>query len=237
MMEANTLTEIEDFYNEMPFNKVLDNQLNHTKPILLPAFDYYATGTESICEVGCGNGWLSNRIAYHYDIPVHGIDLIQRNIDQANRTSSGATFTQANLFEHKCNSDFIVSIGVLHHTPDVYIALEHLLKHKAKRLYLGLYDSQRQAVFDYFDRYTNKWEQFQQITDKLLSEEHKRSWYRDQLEHPQEVLIDGAKIYKLAKKHGYQLRTLYTMSYDDIMKSLENGKFKSGMSYFGLEKS
>ena len=226
-----------EFYKKMPFNKVSPHQLRHDQPISLPLFDHYVTGAKRVCEVGCGNGWLSNRIYHWSRIPVHGIDLIHENIEQAQRTSEGASFSVDNLFNYEYDADFIVSIGVLHHTFNVYEAFEHLLRQSADRLYLGLYDKQRQAVFDYFSRYEDKWKQFQSITENLIDTRHQYSWYRDQLEHPQETFIETVRLSELAEKHGYEMWILRKHSYNEIMDSLESGKFMAGMSYFGLQKN
>jgi Methylase of polypeptide chain release factors len=49
-----------------------------------------------VLEVGCGNGWLSNKIAYHVDAEVVGIDINKIELSQA-RT----------IWSHKIDLDFI----------------------------------------------------------------------------------------------------------------------------------
>ncbi|HUS00374.1 MAG TPA: class I SAM-dependent methyltransferase [Chitinophagaceae bacterium] len=49
-----------------------------------------------VLEIGCGNGWLSNKIAYHVDAEVVGIDVNKIELGQA-RT----------IWSHKIDLDFI----------------------------------------------------------------------------------------------------------------------------------
>jgi len=91
------------------------------------------TGTESVLDVGCGNGLLDARVLAQY-LPngsIHGIDASADQIQQAIKTyakNNRLTFEQANVLTYKPTKlyDAVISFWVLHWVKDYEQALRTL---------------------------------------------------------------------------------------------------------------
>ena len=81
---------IKKFYEALPFNKAEDTIIHQR--IQQPGTPWNSltdamSNTSSVLELGCGNGWLSNRIANNYpNIQVTGIDQFQEIKEMANKS-------------------------------------------------------------------------------------------------------------------------------------------------------
>ena len=129
MMSTHINENVLEFYKGLPFNyrdNIEEHALNIIKKtrwagraheMLTP----FLNSKIKILEVGCGTGWLSNRIAYHDKCDVTAIDFnpiaIERAKDVSEYVGSKVKFEVADLFDYEMKSfDLIISLGVLHHT-------------------------------------------------------------------------------------------------------------------------
>jgi len=94
------------------------------------------TGSKTILELGCGNGWLSNRLAGLWLSDVIGLDVNTAELRQAARVFSGKhnlLFACGNVFNLKLNFDYIILPGVIAYFND----LQKLIKTLTDRLNTG----------------------------------------------------------------------------------------------------
>ena len=127
-------SKVKDFYSEIQFNtgderiQSLNENLSLTQDIpsktLQTLLDIEMfmdiESVTSVLELGCGNGWLSNRISKHYPlIDVTAIDIVESNIEYAKYSETDANFLVEDILETKRTGDLVVSIGALHHIPDI----------------------------------------------------------------------------------------------------------------------
>ena len=72
---------VKNYYSEIQFNTPQENTAPEELPLpiletLLDTKDIF-----NVLELGCGNGWLSNRIAQNYpSLTVTGIDIVSENV-------------------------------------------------------------------------------------------------------------------------------------------------------------
>lgn len=85
-----------------------------------------------VCEVGCGNGYLLSRYAEHGAI-VTGVDLTERAVELSRRRFElyglPGTFVQGNAEQLPLRDgsfDLVLSMGVLHHVPDIHRAVSEI---------------------------------------------------------------------------------------------------------------
>ena len=153
-----------------------------------------------VVEVGCGTGQLTNYLSIGYR-SVLGIDVCLNSLRLAHRFKveqglERATFAQMNLFRPALRDDFfdyVISLGVLHHTSDARAAFERICKllRPGGYVIIGLYNAYsrkvhaaRRALY----RATG-------LTSRLLDPHFGRvaaarkreAWFRDQYCHPHET--------------------------------------------------
>jgi trans-aconitate methyltransferase len=238
------MNPVQKFYNALPFNKapdkiILDSIKTPGTP--WPKLTEALGAADSVLELGCGNGWLSNRIAFNWPkVNVIGIDLIQENIDIANRTkTSNSEFHAEDILLSDRSADIVISVGVLHHIPQHNIKdlMTLAINRSRKYAFIGLYHTQsRQAMFDFFsDVPENKrYKLFQKMTPWFKDETQRKSWYRDQLEHPYEVTVTLQDYQDVQQLTGANL--VWTSidndnNYEITMQRLKSYEFTSGFIY------
>lgn len=199
-----------EFYRALPFNtrqsaadharEIRDRNAIESYPVLPPLL---CDRVPAVLEVGCGTGWLSNGIAYHYRCPVVGLDFnpvaIERARAVAGELGVTPTFEVADLFEWTPETPFplVISLGVLHHTSDCIGAMRRLCTRfvaDGGHALIGLYhEFGRRPFLDHFASLKAKGAsedellaRFRALHDRLTDETHLRSWFRDQVLHPHE---------------------------------------------------
>lgn len=220
--------QVLDFYKTLPFNYFSSpkaeaeriRKSNEVKNynILAPIINKKAR----IIDVGCGTGRLSNSIAYHYGCPVTGIDFNAKAIEHAKQVAGhlniNVQYRVVDLFEFTpANSyDIAISIGVLHHTHNCMSAIRLICRNyiaPGGYFFAGLYHVYgRRPFLNYFNGLkkagmTNE-ELF--LAYKKLNKEIKddlllRSWFRDQVLHPNETQHTMSEIYKIAADEGMEI--------------------------------
>jgi arsenite methyltransferase len=134
-----------------------------------------------ILDAGCGSGFISSYLAPNLRHPlIFNVD-ISSSIDVALKNSKGipnAFFVQADInqlpFVYEL-FDTIISLGVLHHTPDTFQSLSNLVPHlkKGGRLFLYIYKKKspiREFTDDFLREYISTlpaeraWEEAAKLT-------------------------------------------------------------------------
>lgn len=231
---------VKSFYDIMPFNRAGDtdllNQINKPRTPW-PSLDTAVSQSDSVLELGCGQGWLSNRIANNYPVQVTGIDLIQENIDRANKyKNNNGNFQVLDIRDCQQKADTVISVGVLHHIPgDINDLVKHAMSLSNRYCFIGLYhDQARRAMFDFYSEYPidKRRRLFKKMTPWIKTDQHRESWYRDQFEHPYEISVT-LNDYK-GWQDKFELAWCNMDSddvYDSTMKKLKCYEFIPGFIY------
>jgi 2-polyprenyl-3-methyl-5-hydroxy-6-metoxy-1,4-benzoquinol methylase len=221
-------TQVLEFYKNLPFNihsspseqihaiRQRNSVLNY--PVLPPLLK---PGT-SVLEVGCGTGWLSNSISHYYQANVTGIDFNPKAIafcQQVAQAMSLATqFSVEDLFAYKPANKFdvVVSLGVLHHTPDCHRAVRRICADfvaPGGTVFIGLYHHYgRKPFLDHFKAMqengadeTQMLARYKQIHAYIKDDTHLLSWFRDQVLHPHETQHTLAEMLPILEETGLEL--------------------------------
>lgn len=94
MSDKNSIdNKVLSFYEELPFNiyedekKSIQNIKNFNLKKTYPFLHDVILNSNSIIDIGCGGGWLTNVISYHYKKTVTGIDFNPVAIEFAKKIS------------------------------------------------------------------------------------------------------------------------------------------------------
>ena len=238
---------VKTFYDILPFNKSDDDSLRkqiNKSNTPWKSLDTAVSNSNTVLELGCGQGWLSNRIANNYSVEVTGIDLIKENIDRAKGYNiPNTSFNQEDILQTTRTADTVVSIGVLHHIPDhdISFLLEQAILKSNQYCFMGLYHtSSRRAMFDFYDKYPKhkQYKLFKKMTPWIKDETQRKSWFRDQLRHPYEVTIDLSVLQAAAVSTGRKLTWCNFDNddqYDITMSKLKSYEFIPGFVYAMFE--
>jgi len=133
-------TTIKEFYNHVQFPGPYDMQgLAYHMPYIrnpyLSLIDKCMTGTQSVLDVGCGSGLISNLFGMRYPdskfVSVdfsNGIDYAKAFANENNITNIKYKKQDFLTFKSKKQFDVIICQGVLHHIPDTDLAIENIIK-------------------------------------------------------------------------------------------------------------
>jgi len=236
---------VKDFYRDLPFNysqspslytesirdvnqvfeyKDLDLHLRRLSKIALPT-------DSQVLEVGCGTGWLSNSIGYHYGINVTAIDFTEKALAMArtvsDRLSLRNKFIQADIFDFHPGQTYplVVSLGVLHHTKDCKAAFARAASWVSPggHLYVGLYHKYSRLPMLKLMRSHAYWngEDFAYDLFRTMSSDHTErelgmSWFRDQVLHPHETQHTIEEIYSWADQLNLKVCSTSINNYGPI---------------------
>jgi len=179
---------------------------------------------KGVVEVGCGTGWLTGTMQYHYkDLNVTGLDASKEAANRSTKLFSeikklkGKFFSPAivvaDLFdiEDIPNANLIVSIGVLHHTKSTIDALNKLMDYSgAQYIYLGLYHKpSRQHFFDYIKSFgkENAKKAFESLFGLGRDVKHFEGWYQDQVNHVHETQHTLEEMNLFFRDHGWEINS------------------------------
>ena len=211
-----------EFYKELPFN-YRDSIEEHAYSIMKKtpwaggAYEHMVSSLKrksKVLEVGCGAGWLANRISYHNKCNVTAIDFNPVAIERARMVSeyigTKVKFEVADLFEYDMKSpDLIISLGVLHHTGDFKGALEKICQSTNKDIFIGLYHKWgRKPFLDEFadiESDVAKFKRYCELDTRFNDKTHLLSWYRDQVLHPHETQHTVEEVNEILKENNMKL--------------------------------
>ena len=206
--EDDVTDAVQAFYEESPFpdyERVDDPAALKEKArrgVFARLLDDQLPAGAAVLDAGCGTGQLTNFLGLATGRTVVGADLCLSSLRLAqafktdNRIDS-VTFLQMNLFRPALRPegfDLVITNGVLHHTSRPFVGLRSLsrLVKPGGYLVVGLYNSLgrlptdlRRALF----RLTGN--RLQSLDPRLrgggLGDARRRSWFRDQYQHPHET--------------------------------------------------
>lgn len=225
------------FYDELPFNYAESadaaaevirrrNQVASNYPDL----DAVLLEAQTVLDVGCGPGWLSNTCAFHCGVRATGVDLSTTAVERARAVAAAlevgelTDFRNADLFRLDLPGRFgvVCSLGALHHTADMAGALRAVAPLVAPEgvLYVGLYHAYGRAPFlERFEPYRRRAAEGT-LTDAEFDEALAlyasldarasdpvllRSWFRDQVLHPHETQHTLAEVAEILSGIGFEV--------------------------------
>lgn len=105
-----------------------------------------ANGTKNILEIGCGNGWLCNRLSRITDTDVLGLDVNITELKQATRVFRGKknlTFVAGDIFSISlpCQWDYIILASSIQYFDDLNKLLSTLLETMSSKGEIHILDS------------------------------------------------------------------------------------------------
>ena len=162
--------------------------------------DQAIPGDARICEVGCGTGQMSLYLA-RADRVVVGADLTLASLKLAAAAAGRFGVTSARFVESDLNHpglaagafDVVVSLGVLHHTPDPSAAFAKIvpLVRPGGMVVVGLYNAVARIPLR-LRRLVARATGYRVIPfdpilrDRATEPERREAWLRDQYRHPEE---------------------------------------------------
>ena len=237
---------IYSFYTELPFNISSEKNLLKTRKNLIPwtQLDHAIANCNSVCEVGCGNGWLTHRIANKYpNKKLTAIDFVEKNIKLASIDNTTINFRCENFLDYKEKADCLISIGVLHHIPELSLTdlIIKAINLSNKYTFLGLYHSSRSDLFEYFEQVpeTNRFRLFKKMNPHIVDSTQIESWFRDQFFNPYETTISVLELKDIANTLKVDIKYIsfeHDDRYANVIKQLNSFEFTSCMIYIMFEK-
>jgi len=222
VLESNEITrKVNEFYNILPFNysssaTFFANAIKAGNAIKINYPNLHQiilnSTLQDVIDVGCGTGWFSNTIAFHYGHKVLAVDLCAPALDRVREISSelkteGLVATRRqDLFTLRGGAYSLVnSLGVLHHTHDCALAVRTIsaLVGDGGFFHLGLYHKYGREPF--LNLFTEQiriisrggvlseeeegvaYDIFRKLNSNIKDETFLRSWFRDQVLHPHET--------------------------------------------------
>ncbi len=199
-MKSFKADEVKKFYGKFPFprDQVTSHQslnkhrwiLNSIPKHLLPK------PNSTIADVGCGTGEMSCFLSkYGF---VTGFDFSPQSLAEAKslakRLKCKVKFIESDMTEEKNRGkfDYIFSIGVIHHIPDVNKSIENIKK------MMNLNSLFIVSVY-------NKWSRTFQFRKRKKEDMENISRYMDEYHHPFEILMSRGQFKRFLERMGFKI--------------------------------
>lgn len=238
--QSSVTGKVRAFYEEMPFNyysttETAARRISQNPLQSYPDLDLLLQNETlgHVLEIGCGAGWAANSIALNYGHPVTAVDMTEKAIARAAEVSrligcaNPPTFVHSDLFAFRSPDRFslVLSIGVLHHTFNCRKAFNHVCGFVAVDgyLFVGLYHLPgRRAFLKMFheilesDGEEAAFRRFAALNPGSQDDDHLRSWFRDQVLHPQETQHTLKEVLGWLDENGMVLVSTSINGYDEV---------------------
>jgi 2-polyprenyl-3-methyl-5-hydroxy-6-metoxy-1,4-benzoquinol methylase len=240
--------KVQKFYNQTPFPDFDLNKFNSKKDLELAAYpfakilDRSIPPNSTVIDVGTGTGQLSSFLSLRRK-EVWGIDFSDSSLDKAEKLKKKLKLNSLHLkkvnildseeIERLGKFDYVLCLGVLHHTGDAYKGFQNILKllKPGGHIAIGLYNrfgriplkvriflaktlfKNNQRIKDYFIKI-----QIGDVEDK----ERARGWWNDQYLHPHESTHTIGEVLKWFKKNNVEFietippSTLFSKTNQDV---------------------
>ena len=210
---------------------------------MFPILKNLDLNNSSIIEVGCGTGWFTNFLAYHFEPKkLIGLDFSSTSIEQAQKVSkklnTDVQFVVADLFEYEPSTtfDIVISVGTLHHTKDCLGAIEYFCTQYLKpegHICLGLYHLYGRRPFrDHFANMeragaseSEMFTEYCRLHSNFNDEAYVESWFRDQVLHPHETHHTIKEVAEVFMKNDVELK------FSSVPYENEDEMFKIGQQH------
>lgn len=229
-MVTKTGKKVQNFYNKIPFPDYELKRFNDREDLKLAIYpfakilDRSIPADATIIDVGTGTGQLSAFLSLKRKC-VCGIDFSDSSLDKASKLKKKLNLESWQLkkvdildekeVEKLGKFDYVLCLGVLHHTGEAYRGFRNMLKLVKPNGYIvvGLYNKlgriplkirillaktifkNNDKVKDYFIKM-----QIGDIEDK----ERARGWWNDQYMHPHETSYTLGEVLKWFKKNNVE---------------------------------
>ena len=222
--------QVQKFYNKIPFPDYDLDQFNDKEDLVIKAgefpniLDRSIPQKASIIDVGTGTGQLSAYLSLRRK-KVFGIDFSDSSLNKAKALKkklklNSLTLKKVDILDSKQieklgKFDYVLCLGVLHHTGNAYKAFKNILKLLKPNGYIavGLYNrvgriplkvrialsntvfKNDQKIKDYFIKL-----QIGDVEDK----ERARGWWHDQYQHVHETTHTVGEVRRWFKKNNIE---------------------------------
>lgn len=222
--------KVQQFYNKTPFPDFELERFNRKEDLEFSAYpfarilDRSIPSTSSIVDVGTGTGQLSSFLSLKRK-KVLGIDFSDSSLNKAKKLKkklglNSLHIEKVNILNSKeieklGKFDYVLCLGVLHHTGEAYKGFQNITKllNPGGYIAVGLYNrfgriplkiriflaktifKNNQKIKDYFIRI--------QIGD-IKDEERARGWWNDQYLHPHESTHTIGEVLKWFNKNNIE---------------------------------
>ncbi|MBN1645421.1 class I SAM-dependent methyltransferase [Candidatus Woesearchaeota archaeon] len=223
--------KVSEFYNKSPFPDFSLDRFNSKEDLRITAYpfakilDRSIPEDASIIDVGTGTGQLSALLSLRRK-NVWGIDFSEGSLKKAIALKNKYKLDSYHLKivdildVDQIRSvgqkfDYVLCMGVLHHTGDTYGAFKNILElvKPGGCICIGLYNRYgriplkirillARTIFKNNDR-VKEWFIRMQIGD-VKDKERARGWWNDQFEHPHETTHTVGEVNKWFRKHGVE---------------------------------
>lgn len=192
--------EVKNFYGKYPFpaDNIRDpRQLLIWKWVLrsIPR-NLFPKKDSKIADVGCGTGELSCFLSRFGK--VKGFDFSKESLKRAKilakKFNCNAEFFESDMTKeaNRGKFDYIFSIGVIHHIPDVDMALKNIRK---------MMDLNSLFIVSVY----SKWSRVLHFKQKTKEEVGNISRYMDEFHHPFEKLMSRRQFKRFLERRGFEI--------------------------------
>lgn len=255
---------VQEFYNEAPFpdydlarfNSKYD--LIKSASLLAQVINHSIPRNASIIDIGTGTGQLSAFLSLERD-RVWGIDFSDASLNKAKALKQKLDLQnwhlrKVDILDVKqiesigMQFDYVLCLGVLHHTENAYKGFQNVLKLSTKGggIVVGLYNifgrvplKIRKFLFHTVlknkeDKIKNKFLKMQ--LGDFNDEEKKRGWWKDQYFHPHETTHTVGEILKWFKENDIEYyETIPSLTlFDQVDLEMSGVWTKKGYPYFPI---
>tara|TARA_Y100000310_G_scaffold287834_1_gene312982 strand:- start:7620 stop:8495 length:876 start_codon:yes stop_codon:yes gene_type:complete len=230
-MITETGKKVQEFYNKTPFPDYELSNFRTKEDLELAAYDFAKVldrsipKDASIIDIGTGTGQLSAYLSLHRD-KVWGIDFSDSSLAKAKALKKKLkldswTLKKVDILDKKQieeikeQFDYVISMGVLHHTGNAYQAFQNILSLAKPRAYIGigLYNTfgrlplkrrifLSKTIYKNNDKKKDKYIKMQ-IGD-VADKERARGWWNDQYRHVHETTHTVGEVIKWYKKNNIE---------------------------------